>query len=229
MDASLQELNQKIDLLTAQVAYLNEQAQITERQRLERAELMRDLTPIANQAFELAVEQLEEVQEYIDLSDLLRLFKRLLRNGRNIENMLDQLESLTDLLQTVGPLADDAFGKAVDLLAGLEARGYFTFARGGAKVVDNLVASFSEQELIRMGESLPKIASLVKEITQPQVIDFAQATLADASVELGKPVDVSYMGLLRQMRSPDVRRGLALTLRLLQVIGAQATPQAQPG
>ncbi len=34
---------------------------------------MRDLMPIANDAFRLAVEQLEEVQEYVDLDDLLRL------------------------------------------------------------------------------------------------------------------------------------------------------------
>jgi uncharacterized protein YjgD (DUF1641 family) len=228
MDASLQDLNQKIDLLTAQVAYLSEQAQIAERQRLDRSELINDLTPVANQAFELAVEQLEEVQEYIDLGDLLRLFKRLLRNGRNLEKMLDQLESLADLLETVGPLADDAFGKAVDVLSALEAKGYFTFAQGGVKVMDGIVASFTQQDLTQFGENLPKVAGLVKEATQPQVIDFAEHTIADAKAELGKPVDVSYLGLLRQLRNPDARRGLVLTLRLLQVIGAQAA-QVQPG
>jgi uncharacterized protein YjgD (DUF1641 family) len=229
MDTSILELNQKIDQLATQVAYLNEQAQIAERQRLMRAELMSDLTPIANQAFEIAVTQLEEVQEYIDLGDLLRLFKRLLRNGRNIEKMLDQLESVADLLETVGPLADDAFGKAVDTLANLEAKGYFTFARGGAKVMDGLVASFSEQDLRQLGESLPQAAALLKEVARPQVIDIAEQVFEDAKEELGKPIDVSYMGLLRQMRSPDVRRGLVLTLRLLQVIGAQASTQAKAG
>ena len=110
MEQSLVELNQKLDALTAQVAYLTDQAQMVERQRQERAELMRDLTPIANQAFELTIEQLEEIQEYIDLGDLLRLLKRLLRNGRNLDKMLDQLESLTDLADTMGPLADEMFG-----------------------------------------------------------------------------------------------------------------------
>ncbi len=229
MDATLQELNQKIDLLATQVNYLSEQAQVAERQRNDRSELVRDVTPLANQAFELAVEQLEEVQEYIDLNDLLRLFKRLLRNGRNIEKMLDQLESLADLLETVGPLADDAFGKLVDLLSSLEAKGYFTFARGGGHVMDQLVASFSEQDLLKLGDSLPLVAGLVKEAAQPGVIDFTQAALDQAKVELGKPVDTSYFGLLRQLRSPEVRRGLALTLRLLQVVGTQVNPQTQPG
>jgi uncharacterized protein YjgD (DUF1641 family) len=203
MDASLQELNQKIDLLTNQVAYLSEQAQIAERQRMERAELVRDITPLANQAFDLAVEQLEEIQEYIDLNDLLRLFKRLLRNGRTIDRMLDQLESLEDLVNTVGPLADDAFGKAVDIMADLEARGYFSFAQGGMKLMDHIVSSFSAQELDQIGV-------------------FANRTLVDMKQALEKPVDVSYTGLLKQMRDPAVQRGLALTLRIMQVIGTQA-------
>jgi uncharacterized protein YjgD (DUF1641 family) len=205
MDSSLQELNQKIDQLTTQVNYLSEQAQYAERQRMERAELVRDITPLANQAFDLAVEQLEEIQEYIDLSDLLRLFKRLLRNGRTLDRMLDQLESLEDLLETVGPLADDAFGKAVDIMAGLEAKGYFAFARGSVNLMDDLVASFSEAELSQMG-------------------NFTNRTLIEVKKEISKPMDASYMGLLKQMRDPAVRRGLALTLRVMQAIGSQAAP-----
>ncbi|OGO63907.1 MAG: hypothetical protein A2029_09500 [Chloroflexi bacterium RBG_19FT_COMBO_47_9] len=207
MDASLQELNQKIDLLTAQVTYLSEQAQSAERQRLERTELVRDITPLANQAFELAIEQLEEIQEYIDLDDLLRLLKRLLRNGRNLEKMLDQLESLADLIETLSPLADDAFGKAVDIMAGLEAKGYFTFARGGMNLIDTVVTSFSEEELNRMG-------------------DFTHRTLVDVKKEMGRPVDVSYFGLIKQLRDPAFRRGLTLTLRMMQGIGTQAVNPA---
>ena len=63
MDSSLAELNQKLDALTEQVAYLSEQARQAERQRKDRAELMRDLTPVAEEAFRLTVEQLEEIQE----------------------------------------------------------------------------------------------------------------------------------------------------------------------
>jgi uncharacterized protein YjgD (DUF1641 family) len=180
---ALAELNQKLDALTAQVAYLTEQARADERQRQDRAELMRDLTPIADQAFQLTVEQLEEVQEYIDLGDLVRLLKRLMRNGRNLDKMLDQLESLMDLAATVGPLADDAFGVAVDKLTEMERKGYFAVAQGGLRIADKLVTSFTEVE---------------------------------------QPVDISMLGLLRQMQDPAVRRGLALSMRMLRAIGAQA-------
>jgi uncharacterized protein YjgD (DUF1641 family) len=180
--SDLAALNEKIDLLAAQVQFLTEQAQLAARRREERAELMHDVIPIANDAFRTATEQLEEVQDYVDLGDLLRLIKRLLRNGRNIEKMLDQLESLADLVQTVGPLSDSAFEKATDLLQTAEQRGYFAFAKGGARIVDNVI----------------------KDMTPAQ------------------PVDTLLRSLLSQMRDPDVRRGLALSMRLLGVIGAHA-------
>jgi len=223
MDASLVELNQKIDALSAQMSYLSEQAQIQERQRQDRAELVRDVTPIANHAFRLAIEQLEEVQEYIDLSDLLRLAKRLMRNGRNLDKMLDQLESLADLLEIANPLANDAFGKAVDVLAEMEKRGYFSLAQGGIRLVDNVVTSFSEEDVNHLGDNIVLILNTIKDMTQPEIMNFIRNTLLIAEKEIEKPVDTTMLGLLRQVGDPAVRRGLGLTLRVLQVIGSQAS------
>lgn len=107
MDTNLVDLNKKLDALTARVAYLTEQAQIAERQRQERSELIQDMMPAVNGIYSLTVEQLDEVKEYVDPDDLLRLLKRLLRNAPAIEQMLDQLESLSDLMGTeVGPIGN---------------------------------------------------------------------------------------------------------------------------
>lgn len=222
MDQSLLELNQKIDTLAAQVAYLTDQAQIAERQRQERAELVRDLTPIANQAFEMIVEQLEEVQEYIDIQDLLRILKRMMRNGQNIEGRLIQMESLMELAETVKPLANDAFSRTVDALEDLEQKGYFTFARGSRRILDNVVTSFTEEDVNRLGDNVVLILNTVKDMTQPEIMNFVRNTLMVAEQEIEKPVDISYTGLVRQMRDPAVRRGLALTMRVLHVFGSQA-------
>ena len=223
MDQSIAELNQKLDLLTARVQYLTEQAQLAERQRQDRAELVRDLTPIVNDAFRLTTEQLEEVQEYVNLDDLLRLLKRLLRNGRNIEGMLDQLEGLRDLMQTVGPLTDSVFSRAVDLLAVAEQKGFFAFAKGGMQIVDNVVTAFTEEDVKRLGDNVVLILNTVKDMTQPEIMNFVRNTLLIAEREIEKPIDISYLSLLRQMQEPAVRRGLALTMRVLHVVGAQAS------
>jgi uncharacterized protein YjgD (DUF1641 family) len=224
MDQSLVDLDQKIDALTAQVAYLAEQAQITERQRQQRAELVSDLTPIANQAFQITIEQLDEVKEYIDLNDLLRLIKRLMRNGRNFEQLLDQLEGAMDLIDTIGPLTDEAFFKVVNSLAELEQKGYFTFARGSKRILDNVVTSFNEDDINRLGDNVVLILNTIKDMTQPEIMNFVRNTLIVAEREIEKPVDISYRGLMRQIQDPAVRRGLALTMRVLHVIGS-LTPQ----
>lgn len=223
MDQSMTDLNLKIDALTTQVQYLTEQAQIAERGRGNRDELIRDLVPIANDAFRLTTEQLEEVQEYIDLNDLLRLFKRLLRNGRNFDQMLDQLESAMDLLGTIGPLADSAFGKTVDTLERMEHKGYFAFAKGGVQIADNIVTSFSADDVRHLGDNVVLILNVIKDMTQPQIMTFIRNTLLVAESEVEKPVDTSLIALIKQINDPAVRRGLALTMRVLSVIGAQAS------
>jgi uncharacterized protein YjgD (DUF1641 family) len=216
------ELNQKIDLLTSQIQFLTEQAQRAERERRDRAELMHDVMPIVNDAFRITTEQLEEVKEYVDLGDLLRLLKRLLRNGRNIDKMLDQLESLMDLAQTVGPLTDSAFEKATDLLQTAEHKGYFGFAKGGMQIMDNVVTSFDEEDVRRLGDNAVLILSVIKDMTQPEIMSLVRSIVSDVEVEVAKPVNTSLPALLGQMRDPNVRRGLGLTMRVLQVIGAQS-------
>jgi uncharacterized protein YjgD (DUF1641 family) len=222
MDEALVALNQKVDLLTAQVQFLAQQAQLASRAREERAELLSDVMPVVNDAFRLTTEQLEEVQEYVDLEDLLRLLKRLLRNGRNIEKMLGQLESLMDLAQTVGPLADGAFEKVTDLLETAEQKGYFALAKGGIHVVDSAVTSFDKEDMKRLGDNVVPLLNVVKDVTRPQVLGLVHGIISDVQVQIAQPVGASLRALLRQMRDPDVRRGLALSMRMLGAIGAHA-------
>jgi uncharacterized protein YjgD (DUF1641 family) len=200
-------LERKLDLLAAQVAFLTEQAEATARRQQERAELMHDILPIANDAIDLVTQQLDEVQEYVDLSDILRLTKRVLRNARNIDRMLDQLESLMDLAQTAGPLAGNVVEKVTDQLQAAEQRGYFQLARGSLRAVDKVAASLTPEDIDRMGDNLVAVAGAFK--------------------RLDEPVDPSLRSLVRQMRDPDVRRGLAMVMRVLRAIGAERAAEQQ--
>lgn len=204
-------LSAKLDELSSQVRYLTEQAQQAERRQLERAELMRDVLPIANDAVGLVTEQLEEIQAYVDLSDLLRLVKRLLRNGRNLDRMLDQLESLVDLAQTAGPLMDNVFEKTVNLLQAAEQRGYFALAKGGARAVDRVAASLTPEDMDRFADNLAVVLTAFKEWDQPAA--------------------PGLRSLLKQLRDPEVQRGLAAALRVMRAVGVQthASPQTAIG
>jgi len=227
IQAALAELHRKLDALTAQVSYLSEQAQTAERERQSRAELMHDLTPILNNALRLASEQLAEVQDDLQLTDLARLLKRLARNRRNIERLLDQLDSLADLADSVTPIGKQAFAWAADVLAELERKGYFAFLKGGLRIVDNVVTSFGEEDVKQLGDNIVLILRTVKEMTQPEVMNFLRNTVTLTEQDANERVDISYRALLSQMRDPNVRRGLALAMRMLSNVGAQAA--AAPG
>ncbi len=72
------------------------------------------------------------------------------------------------------------------------------------------------------------ILNTVKDMTQPEIMNFVRSTLLVAEHEIEQPVDISYWGLLKQMRDPEVRRGLALTMRVMHVIGAQGATASSP-
>ncbi len=217
------ELNQKMDALASQVAYLTEQAQISERGRRERSELMENMMPIAKDAMQIASDQFEEIQEYIKTDDLLRFVKKLARHRPQLEMLLDQFDAITDLIQIMDPISKEGMNKVVNVLTELEQKGYFTFAQSGMRMIDTVVTSFTEEDVNRLGDNIVLILNTVKDMTQPQIMTFVRNTLMVAEKEIEKPVDNSYMALIRQMRDPAVRRGLALTMRVMHVIGSQAT------
>jgi uncharacterized protein YjgD (DUF1641 family) len=222
MDPQLEELNRKIDTLTAQVAYLAEQARQAELSRRSGEELLETAMPIARSAMDLTTPHLEEVQEYLDPEDLIRLVKKIIRHTPQLEMLVDQIDGVTDLVDTVAPITKEAMSKATSVVEDLDRKGYFAFGRGSLRMVDNIVTNFTEDDVNKLGDNIVLILNTVKDMTQPEIMGFLRSTLLVAETEVQKPVNTSLGSLLKQMNDPDVRRGLALTLRVLHVVGAQA-------
>jgi len=217
MDPTVMELNQKIDALTEQVAFLAEEARQQQRRRQEWDELKNDLTPVGMEVYRLSVQQLEEVESYVQLEDVLRLAKRFMRNTRNIEQMLDQLESLAALSQDLSPLSQDAFLTLMQQLDEWERKGYFAFIRGGMEIFDKIATSFTEDDIHQLGENIVLILQTVKEMTQPEIMRMVQNT-AQVIREEEPPADVSMLAILKQLNDPAVKRGLAKTLTVLKTV-----------
>ena len=215
-DQALLELNEKLDTLSAQVAYLTEETRLQQQRRQEWDELKNDLTPIASDMFRISVEQLDEVEGYVQLEDVLRLFKRLMRNTRNLEQMLDQMESMGALYRDMSPLTQDAFLSLMNQLDEMERKGYFTFMRGGMQILDQVVTSFSEDDVRQLGDNIVLILNTVKQMTQPEVMHMLQNTALAVAEE--PAADVSMMSILRQLNDPAVKRGLSKTLTVLRTV-----------
>ncbi|MFN3706333.1 MAG: DUF1641 domain-containing protein [Thermoflexales bacterium] len=219
-EAVLELLVEKVDALSKQVQYLAEQARQAERAREERDELVRDLSLVLKGAYESLSQDLETLSPSFNLEELMQLLKRLLRNVRNLESLLEQLESVTELLEVAAPLSREAFAKFSSALEELDRKGYFAFAKGGLRIVDNIVTSFTEEDVRALGDNIALILHTVKDMTQPEIMQFLRSTVHLAEKDSELPSHISYRALLGQLRDPNVRRGLAILLHVLRGIGA---------
>ncbi|MEA3335563.1 MAG: DUF1641 domain-containing protein [Chloroflexota bacterium] len=220
-DLAIAELNQKIDNLTEQVTFLSEVARQQQLRQREWDELKADLSPIANDMYMVAVEQLQEIEPHVQIEDLLHLVKRLARNTNNIENMLDQLESLSDFVQDASPIANEAFLSLVEELDEMERKGYFRLIREAQYVLDNIAEAFGPEDVRQLGDNVVTILTTVKEMTQPEVMNTVQhlaGTMREMEADPDK-IETSTWSILKQLRDPQVRRGMATTLEMLKAVG----------
>ncbi len=218
--ASLEEINRKLDALTAQVEVIANEAALQQQRRSAWVELLEDVRPVTNQAFEMVVDQLDEVEEYVNLSDLGHLAKRVLRNTRNLETMLDQLESVMELVDDAAPIGRSAVFTLMQQLENFEQKGYFAFGKEAVGIVDHVVSSFTPEDVHALGDNVVLILNTVKEMTQPEVMTLLRRT-ASTVRDQEPPEDVSLFALLRQMRDPAVKRGLAKALMTLRSISGE--------
>ena len=225
--AQLQALDAKIDALTEQMATLTDYV-IEQRQRQQEwDELKEDLSPILMELTEVTVEELEEIEPYVRLEDILLFLKRLAANLNNFESMLDQLESVNDLVQDITPIANDAFLVAADQMQQMEQRGYFQMLPELKYIADNVMDAFGPEDVRMLGDNVVTILSTVRGMTQPEIMMLVQQ-LTDSTQEAIKTpdeeLDISTLGLIRQMRDPQMRLGLARTMRMLRAMGHIAPP-----
>jgi uncharacterized protein YjgD (DUF1641 family) len=139
-------------------------------------------------------------------------------------------EQVLDLVAELNGLARPAMDYAVTTMGELDEKGYFAFAQQAAGVLDTVVTSFSPEDVKALGDNVVTILSTVREMTQPEVMNLVRRTAEtaqEADEEFVTPP--STFALLRQMRDPEVRRGLARVMAMLQTVGADATPSGPSG
>lgn len=175
MDKDLALINEKVDQITLQMAFLTEQAEIQQRRAREFDELKADLIPIGNQLIHLTINELEEIGTDFELEDLIFLLKRVLRNTHLIMTMMDRFESLMGIADEVEILGKQVFSSTVEALDKLEQTGVFNEA---GDIFNTLTRENTLSDLNRMlkafhveeneGASAPSLVSLMKDANQPE-------------------------------------------------------------
>ena len=89
--------------------------------------------------------------------------------------MLDQVESANDFVKDFAPLTQDMVEQAILMLSDMEQKGYFGFVRQGQYVMDQIVTSFTEDDVRQLGDNVVLILNTVKALTQPEMMDLVNS------------------------------------------------------
>lgn len=217
MEDTLVLMNQKIDMLTEQVAYLTEQARGQQRRQQALDELKDDIIPIANHMIKLSIDELAEIGDEFQFEDLLFLLKRVLRNTHLIMEMFDRLEALMGLADETTILGKQVFNFTIEQLDKFERKGYFDFAREGWQIVEKVLSEFSVDDLRTVGDNMAAIIQTLKNLTQPEVLSLANNAVSAIQMDLPEEEKISNWRLIRELSDPKVRRGLFRMINLLKV------------
>jgi len=207
-------MNSELEALHSKLDYLTEQIDAQRRRQAVLDELLRDMMPAMNGMFQIAVAELDEISPQVELHDVMHLFKRLLRNVHLLNDLLDKLESLVELGEDLSRLSQPAFAQLVQKLDEIERKGYFAFASEGLYIVDRIVTEFDRDDVHALGDNIVTILKTVRSMTQPEVMSMVNR----AVTQLEDPIDdnISMWQLMRALRDPEVRKGMARMLNMMK-------------
>lgn len=218
----------QLDRIEAQLAVVLEELESTRRERDRWRELSHELMPVAQGAMTVASRELEDLSQDVTVEDLVRFGRTAARSLPRLEALLIQLDSAGELVHEATSLTGAGVASLSTTLATAEQKGYFTFAKGAASIVDEIVESFGEEDLKALGANVVLILQTVKQMTQPQIMRFLSTTVADVQ-EVDDAPPPSVLTLLRRLRDPHVRRGLSRTLNVLGDLGAATSGELVRG
>lgn len=216
-DDRMAELDRKLDFIVEELASLK-------RLRQSAEDLAADLSLVGKSAMKDAVDAFGTADLRPD--EIARLLKAALANARLFEGAIQQLQSATDFIQDAQPIVRDGMRRATQLTQNLHDKGYFDAAAAGLRVSDALVRSHSDDDWRQVESSVPQLVGFLRELTKPEVLQALEAIIHGfGRVQATMDVNKSVVGLVRDLNSADARRGLAILVEFLKVVGAHAPAQ----
>ena len=202
VQSQIDALDKKLDLI---LGYVNQQrlnANVVE-------DLISDVSVIGKGVYDSTVAELDKRQVNINSAELTDLAISFIRNIGNIKKVMDLLEMGMDLSKEVGPMANEAIIDFTKQLGVFEEKGYFKFFKEFVPIMDNIVAGFTPKDLKDLANSIVSILTIVKEMTQPEVLGTMQnAIKAFNSMETESVPSYSVWRVMREMNSPEMKKAL---------------------
>jgi uncharacterized protein YjgD (DUF1641 family) len=109
---------------------------------------------------------------------------------------------------------------AVEKFHEFERKGYIDFVLQLGKTAEKFMQAFTAEDMRRLGDNIDQIAGMIRNITDPELLAaLNRSTKALAEVKMDDRLDNrSWWKIAMKMRSPEVRRSLSYSLRLLEAM-----------
>ena len=151
---------------------------------------------------------------------------KLVRNLGNINELLDTFESAQDFIKDVTPIAHQMGLDAINKMAEFERKGYIDFVRELGRVGDNIVTHFTPDDVKDLADNIVNILETVKRITQPDMlVAVNNAITVYGSLEMEKFEEYSLWKAFREMRSPEMKKGMGFMINFLKNLAKQQEMQ----
>ena len=187
-------------------------------------ELRDDFTPLANNAFQLIIKELEDVESSCNLVDILDLIKRLLSSTRSIIFSLKQLESIIDFVTTLEPLLRSSVPQLIDYLDQLEQKGVFRMLMATLEVRAKVAKVYSPEDIDQIGDGFVALLGVAKILATPQIIEYLERFAElPACLDLDTCKEVGPFGLLWASGNKEVKEGLGVLIELAKGMGRLKT------
>jgi len=212
LQIQIDEINKKLDIII-------EEIELQKRHRREIEDLKEDLMRVGKDVYDSTILELEEVHDQIKSGDMLHLFKKILRNVNNITKTFEQLENFKDFIQNFAPVSRELFLDFMNKLNEYDKKGYFEFAKEFSKISDNVVTSFTVEDVKNFGDNIAAILNTIKNLTQPDVLhalNNAVNVYKNLDIEISEKV--SIFSLMKELNNPEVKKGLSFGIKFLKNI-----------
>ncbi len=206
----LDEINKKLDFILTEIDHQR-------KRRQEMEDLKDDLNRVAKDLYLTSLEELEQVHDYLRTGDILHLLKKLLRNINNLSKLFDQLENLRDFLKDFSPISKEMVIDLMYKLDELDRKGYFEFIKESQRIIDNIVTSFTVDDVKALGDNIVTILNTVKNLTQPDMLHAVNNALnVYKKLDIEVKEDISLIKLIKELNHPETKKALFFALQFLK-------------
>ncbi|MDH3323547.1 MAG: DUF1641 domain-containing protein [Flavobacteriaceae bacterium] len=212
IQSQIDALDKKLDLILGYVHQQKLNSNVVE-------DLVSDLSIIGKDAYDSTIEELDKRQIEIDPAELTDLGVTFLRNIGNIKKVMNMLEMAMDLGDEISPIANEVLIDFTKQMNTFAEKGYFAFFKEFGPIMDNIVTGFTPKDLKELADSIVSILSIVKEMTQPEVLGTMEnAIKVFNSMETESVPSYSIWRVMKEMNSPEMKKALGFAITFMKNI-----------